>query len=128
MNTVTPISCSGNGGPNETYQFCDLSHLVLFITLIIHTFIVGSVYRCAKGGILCVISCTISSTFAYTIPEWILCIVSCTVCYSSFDLSSIYAVKYHLTMCIHLYQPSFLISMIPGLHSHFPTLWDLPII
>ena len=36
-------------------------------------------------------------------------------CYSSFDLSSIYAVKYHLTMRICLYQPSFLISTIPGL-------------
>ena len=50
------------------------------------------------------------------------------VCYSSFDLSSIYAVKYHLTMRIRLYQLSFLISTIPGPHSRFPALSDLPVI
>jgi len=43
-------------------------------------------------------------------------------CYSSFDLSSIYAVKYHLTMRICLYQLSFLISMIPGPHYCFPAV------
>ena len=47
-------------------------------------------------------------------------------CYSSFDLSSIYAVKYHLTTRIRLYQLSFLISTILGPHSRFPTLSDLP--
>jgi len=50
------------------------------------------------------------------------------LCYSSFDLSSIYAVKYHLTMRIRLYQPSFLISTIPGPRYRFPALSDLPII
>jgi len=49
-------------------------------------------------------------------------------CYSSFDLSSIYAVKYHLTMRIRLYQLSFLISMIPGLCYRFPAFSDLPVI
>ena len=49
-------------------------------------------------------------------------------CYSSFDLSSIYTVKYHLTMHIHLYQLSFLISTIPGPRSRFPALSDLPVI
>ena len=49
-------------------------------------------------------------------------------CYSSFDLSSIYAVKYHLTTRIHLYQLSFLISTIPGPRSRFPALSDLPVI
>jgi len=53
---------------------------------------------------------------------------SIITCYSSFNLSSIYAVKYHLTMRIHLYQLSFLISMIPSPLYHFPTLSDLPII
>jgi len=52
----------------------------------------------------------------------------CAMCYSSFDLSSIYTVKYHLTMHIRLYQLSFLISMIPGPHYRFPTFSDLPII
>ena len=45
-------------------------------------------------------------------------------CYSSFDLSSIYTVKYHLMIRICLYQLSFLISMIPGLHSHS---WTYPL-
>jgi len=45
-------------------------------------------------------------------------------CYSSFDLSSIYAVKYHLTTHIRLYQPSFLISTIPSPLYHFPALLD----
>jgi len=49
-------------------------------------------------------------------------------CYSSFDLSSIYAVKYHLTMRIHLYQLSFLISTIPGPRYCFPAFSDLPVI
>jgi len=49
-------------------------------------------------------------------------------CYSSFDLSSIYAVKYHLTTHIRLYQPSFLISTIPGPHYRFPAFSDLPVI
>ena len=49
-------------------------------------------------------------------------------CYNFFDLSSIYAVKYHLTTRIRLYQLSFLISMIPGPRSHFPALSDLPVI
>ena len=49
-------------------------------------------------------------------------------CYSSFDLSSIYAVKYHLMTHIRLYQLSSLISTIPGPRSHFPALLDLPII
>ena len=49
-------------------------------------------------------------------------------CYSSFNLSSIYAVKYHLMTRICLYQLSFLISTIPGLHSRFPALSDLPVI
>ena len=49
-------------------------------------------------------------------------------CYSSFDLSSIYTVKYHLTMRIRLYQLSFLISTIPGPRYRFPVLSDLPII
>jgi len=49
-------------------------------------------------------------------------------CYSSFDLSSIYAVKYHLTTHICLYQLSFPISMIPSPLYHFPALLDLPII
>jgi len=49
-------------------------------------------------------------------------------CYSSFDLSSIYAVKYHLTTRIRLYQLSFPISTIPGLHYHFPAFSDLPVI
>ena len=40
--------------------------------------------------------------------------INTSQCYSSFDLSSIYAVKYHLTTRIRLYQPSFLISTIPG--------------
>ena len=48
-------------------------------------------------------------------------------CYSSFELSNIYTVKYHLTMRICLYQLSFLISMIPSLHSCFPALLDLPV-
>ena len=51
-----------------------------------------------------------------------------TNCYSSLDLSSIYTVKYHLTTRIRLYQLSFLISMIPGLHSCFLALSDLPVI
>ena len=50
------------------------------------------------------------------------------LCYSSFNLSSIYAVKYHLTMCICLYQLSFLISMILSPRFCFPTLLDLPLI
>jgi len=49
-------------------------------------------------------------------------------CYSSFDLSSIYAVKYHLITCNCLYQLLFLISTIPSPHSHIPTLLDLPTI
>jgi len=49
-------------------------------------------------------------------------------CYSSFDLSSIYAVKYHLTTRIRLYQLSFLISTIPGPRYRFPTFSDLPVI
>ena len=49
-------------------------------------------------------------------------------CYSSFNLSSIYAVKYHLTTHICLYQLSFPISMIPSPLYHFPALLDLPII
>ena len=49
-------------------------------------------------------------------------------CYSSFDLSSIYAVKYHLTTRIRLYQLSFLISTTPGPRSRFPALSDLPVI
>ena len=52
----------------------------------------------------------------------------CLKCYSSFDLSSIYTVKYHLTTRICLYQLSFLISTIPSPHSHFPALSDLPVI
>ena len=49
-------------------------------------------------------------------------------CYNSFDLSSIYAVKYHLTTRICLYQLSFLISTIPGPLYHFPAFSDLPVI
>jgi len=49
-------------------------------------------------------------------------------CYNSFDLSSIYAVKYHLTTRIRLYQLSFLISTIPGPRYHFPAFSDLPVI
>jgi len=49
-------------------------------------------------------------------------------CYSSLDLSSIYAVKYHLTTHIHLYQLSFLISTIPSLRYRFPAFLDLPVI
>ena len=49
-------------------------------------------------------------------------------CYSSFDSSSIYAVKYHLTTRIRLYQLSFLISTIPGPRSRLPALLDLPVI
>jgi len=49
-------------------------------------------------------------------------------CYSSFDLSSIYAVKYHLTMRIRLYQLSFLISTIPGPRYCFPAFSDLSVI
>ena len=49
-------------------------------------------------------------------------------CYSSFDLSSIYTVKYHLTMRIRSYQLSFLISMISGLRYRFPVFSDLPVI
>jgi len=48
-------------------------------------------------------------------------------CYSSFDLSSIYAVKYHLMMHIRLYQLSFLISTIPGPCYHFPAFSDFPV-
>jgi len=55
-------------------------------------------------------------------------IVTDSDCYSSFDLSSIYAVKYHLTTRIHLYQPSFLISTIPGPRYRFPAFSDLPVI
>jgi len=50
------------------------------------------------------------------------------ICYSSFDLSSIYAVKYHLTTRIRLYQLSFLISTIPGPRYRFPAFSDLPVI
>ena len=49
-------------------------------------------------------------------------------CYSSFDLSSIYAVKYHLTMRIRLYHLSFLISTISSPCFRFPALLDLPVI
>jgi len=49
-------------------------------------------------------------------------------CYSSLDLSSIYAVKYHLMMRICLYQLSFLINTISGPRSRFPALSDLPVI
>ena len=49
-------------------------------------------------------------------------------CYSSFDLSSIYTVKYHLTTHICLYQLPFLISTTPGPRSRFPALSDLPVI
>jgi len=52
----------------------------------------------------------------------------CLPCYGSFDLSSIYAVKYHLTTCIHLYQLSFFISTIPSLRYRFPAFSDLPVI
>ena len=58
---------------------------------------------------------TLASTIVTLLPSatW-RHVVSVTRCYSSFDLSSIYAVKYHLTTRIRLYQLSFLISMIPG--------------
>ena len=49
-------------------------------------------------------------------------------CYGSFDLSSIYAVKYHLTTRIRLYQLSFLVSTIPGPRYRFPAFSDLPVI
>jgi len=49
-------------------------------------------------------------------------------CYSSFDLSNIYTVKYHLTTRIRLYQLSFLISTIPGPRYHLPAFSDLPVI
>ena len=51
-----------------------------------------------------------------------------TICYNSFDLSSIYAVKYHLMTRIRLYQLSFLISTIPSPHYCFPAFSDLPVI
>jgi len=62
-------------------------------------------------------------------PASTACSTSCKyTCYSSFNLSSIYAVKYYLTMRIHLYQLSFLISMIPSLHYCILALSDLTII
>jgi len=51
-----------------------------------------------------------------------------STCYSSFNLSSIYAVKYHLTTRIRLYQLSFLISTIPGPCYRFPAFSDLSVI
>ena len=60
--------------------------------------------------------------FIVSLPEILL------HCYSSFDLSSIYAVKYHLTTRIRLYRLSFLISTIPGPHFRFPAFSDLPVI
>ena len=74
----------------------------------------------AQGGPATMLIC-------YSIIGFII-YITLLLCYSSFDLSSIYTVKYHLTTRIRLYQLSFLISTIPGPHSRFPALSDLPVI
>jgi len=72
---------------------------------------------------------------AFVLYKSEMCVIPCNCvlhsyphCYSSFDLSSIYAVKYHLMTRIRLYQLSFLISTIPGPRYRFPALLDLPVI
>ena len=70
-----PATCSGKKGSNKTYWFWVPSYLVLLIhiTLIIRTFVTGSVRGYAKGvihrSISYVISCTVPSTFTHAIPR-----------------------------------------------------------
>jgi len=81
-----------------------------------------SIFRFFGGN-----GCFVAATFASSAKGGVI-ERGCRACYSSFDLSSIYAVKYHLTTRIRLYQLSFLISTIPGPRYRFPAFSDLPVI